>query len=136
MPTADLDDGTRLADAGTIQNNIITTALAYKLTGNTAYLTRAVAEMENAASFADWNPKKHFLDTAAIMTGMAIGYDWLYNDLSDSQKTAIAKAKMDEMANLAEKLVEMQSKDDFLKQFTSTEALNQRISVEEAEYKK
>lgn len=92
MPTADLDDGTRLTDAGKIQSNIITTALAYKLTGNTTYLNRAVAEMENAASFADWNPKKHFLDTAAIMTGMAIGYDWLYNDLSDTQKTTIATA--------------------------------------------
>ena len=95
MPTADIDDGTRLTDAGTIQNNIITTALAYKLTGNTTYLNRAVAEMVNAASFDDWNPKKHFLDTAAIMTGMAIGYDWLYNDLSDTQKTTIATAIYD-----------------------------------------
>ena len=57
-----------------------------------------------------------------------------YNKIANGiMQTAIAKAKMDEMANLAEKLVEMQSKDDFLKQFTSTESLNQRIAVEEAE---
>ena len=60
-----------------------------------------------------------------------------YNKIANGiMQTAIAKAKMDEMANLAEKLVEMQSKDDFLKQFTSTESLNQRIAVEEAEYKR
>lgn len=60
-----------------------------------------------------------------------------YNKIANGiMQTAIAKAKMDEMTNLAEKLVEMQSKDDFLKQFTSTESLNQRIAVEEAEYKR
>lgn len=60
-----------------------------------------------------------------------------YNKIANGiMQTAIAKAKMDEMANLAEKLVEMQSKDDFLKQFTSTESLNQRIAVEEAELKR
>ena len=60
-----------------------------------------------------------------------------YNKIANGiMQTAIAKAKMDEMANLAEKLVEMQSKDDFLKQFTSTESINQRIAVEEAELKR
>lgn len=36
----------------------------------------------HAASFADWNAKKHFLDTAAIARGMALGIDWLYDDIN------------------------------------------------------
>lgn len=38
----------------------------------------------HAASFADWNAKKHFLDTAAIASGMALGIDWLYDDINAS----------------------------------------------------
>ena len=36
----------------------------------------------HAASFADWNAKKHFLDKAAIARGMALGIDWLYDDIN------------------------------------------------------
>lgn len=95
MPTSDIDDGIRIADAGTINSNIITSAFAYKLTGSSAYRDRAISEMMNAASFDDWNPKGHFLDTAGIMFGMAIGYDWLYNDLTDTQKSTVAAAIME-----------------------------------------
>ena len=38
----------------------------------------------HAASFADWKAKKHFLDTAVIVRGMALGIDWLYDDINAS----------------------------------------------------
>ena len=43
----------------------------------------------HAASFADWNAKKHFLDTAAIARGMALGIDWLYDDPNRTSKLRI-----------------------------------------------
>jgi len=53
---------------------------AYRTSGDEKYLKRAEQEMLAIADFSDWNPS-HFLDVAEMTTAMAIGYDWLYNDL-------------------------------------------------------
>lgn len=58
---------------------------AYRMTGQGKYAQRAEAEMKNAAQFTDWNPS-HFLDVAEMTTALAIGYDWLYNYISDETK--------------------------------------------------
>jgi hypothetical protein len=34
-----------------------------------------------AAAFSDWNPS-HFLDVAEMTAALAIGYDWLYEEVS------------------------------------------------------
>ena len=44
-----------------------------------------------AASFSDWNPS-HFLDVGEMTMALAIGYDWLYPQLSVQTKEAIEKA--------------------------------------------
>ncbi|MDX9755786.1 MAG: heparinase II/III family protein [bacterium] len=54
----------------------------------TVYLERAKAELRAAAAFPDWNPS-HFLDTAEMSHAFAIGYDWLYHDLSPEERTLI-----------------------------------------------
>jgi len=64
---------------------------AYRTSGDEKYLKRAEQEMLAVANFSDWNPS-HFLDVAEMTTAMAIGYDWLYNDLSDESRTIIRKA--------------------------------------------
>ncbi len=64
---------------------------AYRMTGDKAYLERAEAEMLKAASFEDWNPS-HFLDVGEMTMALAIGYDWLYQDLSAQSKETIASA--------------------------------------------
>lgn len=64
---------------------------AYRTTGNRVYLERAEQEMLAIAAFDDWNPD-HFLDVAEMTTAMAIGYDWLYNDLSDQSRNAVRQA--------------------------------------------
>jgi hypothetical protein len=65
---------------------------AYRMTGDSRYRDRAVKEMLAVAAFDDWNPAQ-YLDTAETTFCMAIGYDWLYDDLSaadrDTIKTAI-----------------------------------------------
>ncbi len=64
---------------------------AYRMTGTEAFLKRAEAEMLKAASFSDWNPS-HFLDVGEMTMALAIGYDWLYSDLSAQTKETIEQA--------------------------------------------
>src|SRR4051812_7334285 len=70
---------------------IYTLALVYKISGDRAYLDRAVQELRAAAAFADWNPS-HFLDVAEMTHAFAIGYDWLYADLSPEDRALIRRA--------------------------------------------
>ena len=74
---------------------VLTLAGAYRLTDDTAkkaaYKSRAMKELQAAAGFPDWNPS-HFLDTAEMTAAFAIGYDWLYNDLSDSEKELLVNS--------------------------------------------
>ena len=47
--------------------------------------------MLTVCAFADWNPS-HFLDVAEMTMGVAIGYDWTYNYLSESSRKKISDA--------------------------------------------
>jgi len=63
----------------------------YRLTGDPRYLDRAKQEMLTAATFEDWHPP-HFLDVAEMTNGMALGYDWLYAELSQQERDTIRTA--------------------------------------------
>ncbi len=63
----------------------------YHYTGDVRYAKRAEQEMIAVTKFSDWGPK-HFLDVGEMTTALAIGYDWLYNVLPESSRTAIAEA--------------------------------------------
>src|SRR5688572_2864607 len=54
---------------------------AYRMTGDIKYFQRAEKEMLTISAFSDWNPS-HFLDVAEMTMAMAIGYDWLFHQLS------------------------------------------------------
>ena len=64
---------------------------AYRMTGKNEFLKRAESEMLKAASFSDWNPS-HFLDVGEMTMALAIGYDWLYPQLSVQTKKEIENA--------------------------------------------
>ncbi|MEX2234582.1 MAG: heparinase II/III family protein [Cyclobacteriaceae bacterium] len=64
---------------------------ASRMTGEEKYFKRAEKEMLTISSFSDWNPT-HFLDVAEMTLGMAIGYDWLFDKLSDESKVIISDA--------------------------------------------
>ncbi len=66
-------------------------SLFYRLEGDKKFRHRAVKELEAAASFPDWNPS-HFLDTAEMAHAFAIGYDWLFEWLDDSERAVIRDA--------------------------------------------
>jgi len=64
---------------------------AYRVTRDTRYLKRAEAEMVNVSGFDDWNPS-HFLDVGEMTMALAIGYDWLFDGISEESKKTISDA--------------------------------------------
>ena len=70
---------------------IVTEAFAYRLTHDPRFLKRAVADLQTVSAFDDWNPS-HFLDVAEMGTAVAIGYDWLYNDLTAAERATFEQA--------------------------------------------
>jgi hypothetical protein len=55
---------------------------SYRLTGDDRYLKRADEEILAVSRFSDWNPS-HFLDVGEMTMAVAIGYDWLFEDLEE-----------------------------------------------------
>lgn len=66
-------------------------SFAYRLRPEKAFADRAEKEMLNLAAFKDWNPS-HFLDTAEMTAALAIGYDWLFDVMSVSNRATIRQA--------------------------------------------
>ena len=64
---------------------------AYRTTKEIKYLQRTEKELLAVAAFEDWNPS-HFLDVAEMTMAVAIGYDWLYNELSVESRKTIREA--------------------------------------------
>lgn len=76
------------------ENRMIPCAYAYRMTGKKWYLKKAEKDLLDVCSFPSWN-EKHFLDVAEMATGVAITYDWLYNELKESTRETVAKALHD-----------------------------------------
>jgi hypothetical protein len=64
---------------------------SFRMTGDRKFFKRAQTEMLAVANFSDWNPS-HFLDVAEMTAAMAIGYDWLYNEMTDENRRIIRDA--------------------------------------------
>jgi hypothetical protein len=64
---------------------------AWRMTGKKKYFKKCEEELLSASKFIDWNPT-HFLDVAEMSMAVAIGYDWLYNDLSPASRQLISNA--------------------------------------------
>ncbi|MFV2069535.1 MAG: heparinase II/III family protein, partial [Pirellulales bacterium] len=89
----EIPDGLRLLSTSRrVVSRTYTLALVYRMTGERKYRDRAWRELETAAGFPDWNDKKHFLDTAEMTHALAIGYDWLYDQWSDAERTILRDA--------------------------------------------
>ena len=63
----------------------------YRMTANKRYLEKAEKEMLAVSRFTDWNPS-HFLDVAEMTMGVAIGYDWLFNGLTENTRETVKQA--------------------------------------------
>ncbi len=80
-----------LEQARTAVQHIVTCAMAYRLTHDGRFADLARRDMLAAAAFPDWNPA-HFLDVAEMSFAVAIGYDWLYDQLTPAERTSIGQA--------------------------------------------
>ena len=66
----------------------------YRVHGGEAYARRAIDEMLAVSAFSDWNPA-HFLDVGEMTMAIAIGYDWLYDEMTPAERKTVARAIID-----------------------------------------
>jgi hypothetical protein len=84
--------GPRLLETSrTVVDRIYTLGLVYRVSGDKKYFNRALQELNAVVAFKDWHPA-HFLDTAEMTHAVAIGYDWLYTDLTPEDRKRIRTA--------------------------------------------
>lgn len=80
-------------------SRVLSLAMAFRLTGDNRYAERCQAEMLAAARFTDWNPD-HFLDVAEMTFALAVGYDWLFDELDEDVRDEIREAIVSKGAGL------------------------------------
>ena len=66
----------------------------YRVHGGEAYARKAIDEMLAVSAFPDWNPS-HFLDVGEMTMAAAIGYDWLYGEMTAEERATVARAIID-----------------------------------------
>ena len=80
-----------LGKSRTCVKRVVALSMAYHLTYDEKYVRRCNQEMLAVARFSDWNPS-HFLDVAEMTFALAIGYDWLHDQLDEASRTEIRRA--------------------------------------------
>ena len=63
-------------------------AYAYRFTGEQRFLDCAEDLLNQICDFPDWNTQ-HYLDTSTLTQAASVGYDWLYDYLSDATRRKI-----------------------------------------------
>jgi hypothetical protein len=77
--------GTRiLSESHDAIEQIFYLSYAYRMTGETQYLTKAETVMNDVCNWDNWIT--YSLDTSEMTFAVAIGYDWLFNGLSAATK--------------------------------------------------
>lgn len=91
-PVERIQIGRRLLDKSReALRRIFHLSYAFRMTGEEKFLERAEKELLAVSNFSDWNPT-HFLDVAEMTMAVAIGYDWLFDHLSEDSKQKIREA--------------------------------------------
>lgn len=75
----------------TLQNRMLVLCMVYRLSGEKRFFDRAWQELARYCAFTTWMYTEK-LDAGYILKGIAIGYDWLYNALSDEQRERLRTA--------------------------------------------
>jgi hypothetical protein len=95
QPIERIQEGRRLlGQSRRAVRRLVTLSMAFHLSGRQAYADRAAQEMLAIAAFSDWNPS-HFLDVAEMTFALAIGYDWLYEQLDAPTRETVRQAILD-----------------------------------------
>lgn len=77
--------------SSTIRMNVGATAGMYRLTNDTAYSEWIIETILTVANLSDWDPS-NFLNTADITITVSLGYDWVYDELTENQRKTIEAA--------------------------------------------
>ncbi|MBW8720895.1 MAG: heparinase II/III family protein, partial [Polaromonas sp.] len=85
-----LEDGRLLGVSREFIRRSLQWAFAYRVTRERVFLDRARQEMLAIAAFSEW--PEHYLELAETITGMAISYGWLFNDLSADDRAVLRAA--------------------------------------------
>lgn len=84
--------GRRLLDVSReTLRRVLLLGYAYRMTGDSRYAQRTEQEFLTASAFSDWNPS-HYLDVAEMTTAVAVGYDWLFDRMSNATKDSLRQA--------------------------------------------
>ncbi len=84
--------GRRLLDVSReTLRRVLLLGYAYRMTGDSRYAQRAEQEFLTVSAFSDWNPS-HYLDVAEMTTAVAVGYDWLFDRMSNATKDSLRQA--------------------------------------------
>jgi len=77
--------------SSTIRMNLGATVGMYRLTKYTIYSDWVIDTVTKLTSLSDWDPS-NFLNTGDIIMTLCLGYDWVYDELTDAQRSAIESA--------------------------------------------
>jgi hypothetical protein len=87
-----IPDGKRLlSESRHALGIVLHSAAAWRLTGERRFFDRCRRELDAACALPDWNPS-HFLDVAEMATAVAIGLDWLHDELPDEARRRYREA--------------------------------------------
>jgi len=89
--------GAAVSAARTAQGRMLDLLIAHHIDRNTAYRDRAIEELRNLVSWSTWVDPCHNhlpadLCTAEAAVAALVGLDWLWDDLSDTQRQAVLEA--------------------------------------------
>ncbi len=93
LPTYEYPAGSRQLDAisRVTTGRVCNMAFVYHVTGDKRFAGRAVQELMAVSNFPDWRAKE-YLDMTQLAYGVAIGYDWLYDYMTEAQRTKVRDA--------------------------------------------
>jgi len=84
-----------------VVQRVYTLATVYRIEGDRRYARRAIEELLVVSAFKDWHPS-HFLDTAEMTHAVAVGYDWLFDELTEEERASIRRAIVEKGLRQAE----------------------------------
>ncbi len=87
----DDEEDSILEAARAVLERVICLSFMWRMTGDETYANRCKQEMADVCAFEDWH-ESHFLDVAELTFSVALGTNWLYDYLTESEKAAFADA--------------------------------------------
>lgn len=81
-------DGKLLEQTREAIRRIFYLTYSYRMTSNSGYAKKAKKELMNIVNFAGWNSSQ-YLHISEMTFACALGYDWLYNFLSEEDKNTL-----------------------------------------------